>query len=217
LLFAGHKNPAIGAAQSYLLLQEYGSEEVRTKCRKEAALLVSTTIPIKWSQFKSSLPTLHRACLESLRLTAHSIGGIRTAQKDLTVLVNSGTDMNDYIKETVYRIPKGASVGFAHITSSLDTSIWGENAGVFDSDLRRYSEESYTDDYKFTTFSHGVHKCPGRELAMIHLKITVALLLTEYEVRLPERIPPLDFERATLAQREGAVMVSITQRQRQQK
>ena len=212
LLFAGHKNPAIGAAQSYLLLQEYGSEEVRAQCQKEAALLVSTTIPIKWSQFKSSLPTLHRACLESLRLTAHSIGGVRTAQKDLTVLVRADTDTNDGMKEMVYRIPKGASVGFAHITSSLDTSIWGENAAVFDSELRRYSEESYTDDYKFSTFSHGVHKCPGREMAMIHLKITVALLLTEYEVRLPEKIPPLDFERATLAQREGAVMVSITQR-----
>merc|ERR1712161_76958 len=79
LLFAGHKNPAIGAAQSYLLLQEYGSAEVRAQCQKEAALLISKTIPIKWSQFKSSLPTLHRACLESLRLTAHSIGGVRTA------------------------------------------------------------------------------------------------------------------------------------------
>jgi len=217
LLFAGHKNPAIGAAQSYLLLQEYGSAEVRAQCQKEAALLISTTIPIKWSQFKSSLPTLHRACLESLRLTAHSIGGVRTAQKDLTVLVNAGTDTNDGMKETIYRITKGASVAFSHITSSLDTSIWGENAGVFDSDLRRYSEESYTDDYKFSTFSHGVHKCPGREMAMIHLKITVALLLTEYEIKLPEKIPPLDFERATLAQREGAVMVSITQRHRQQK
>jgi cytochrome P450 len=209
LLFAGHKNPAIGAAQSYLLLREYGSEQVQANCLEEAATLVSTDTPIKWSQFKSSLPTLRRACLESLRLTAHSIGGVRTAQKDLTVSVH----MDNAGKETIYTIPKGSSVGFSHITSSLDASIWGKDSRVFDSDLRRHSEESYTDDYKFTTFSHGVHKCPGRELAMIHLETTVALLLTEYEVGLPDKIPSLDFERATLAQREEPVMVSIEKRQ----
>mmetsp|Transcript_14022 Transcript_14022/g.35280 ORF Transcript_14022/g.35280 Transcript_14022/m.35280 type:complete len:493 (+) Transcript_14022:34-1512(+) len=201
LLFAGHKNPAIGAAQSYLLLREHGSKPVQAKCQADAEVLVASSNP-KWSEFKSALPTLHRACLESLRLTAHSIGGVRAAQKDLTVSV----------KKTIYRIPKESSVAFAHITSSLDSDLWGEKAGVFDSDLQRYSDESYHDDYKFTTFSHGVHKCPGRELAMIHLKLTVALLLTEYDVVLPESIPPLDFERATLAQRHAPVMVSISKK-----
>jgi len=205
LLFAGHKNPAIGAAQSYLLLREHGSKEVQAKCEKEADLLVSSSL--KWSEFKSVLPTLHRACLESLRLTAHTIGGVRTAQKDLTVSVKKSGG-----EETLYRIPKESSVAFAHITSSLDSSMWGKTARVFDSDLSLYPDESYLDDYKFTTFSHGVHKCPGRELAMIHLKITVALLLKEYDVELPDHIPPLDFERATLAQREAPVIVSITKR-----
>ena len=213
LLFAGHKNPSIGAAQSYLLLRQHGSEEVQARCQKESELLVSSTKPIKWSQFKSLLPTLDRACLESLRVTSHSIGGVRTAQRELTISVKTEKDA----EEIIYRIPKESSVGFAHITSSLDTSIWGEEASVFDSDLCRYSDELYSDDYKFTTFSHGVHKCPGRELAMIHLKITVALLLTEYDVKLPDKISPLDFERATLAQREGPVMVTITQQQREQK
>ena len=206
LLFAGHKNPAIGASQSYLLLRQYGSNEVQKKCQNEAESMVLSGKPIKWVEFKSLFPTLHRACLESLRVTAHTIGGVRTAQKDLTVSVKAEGGS----KETIYRIPKESSVGFAHITSSLDTSIWGENASGYDSDLNRYSDECYFDDYKFTTFSHGVHKCPGRELAMIHLKITVALLLTKYKVELPETISPLDFERATLAQREGPVMVKIT-------
>ena len=212
LLFAAHKNPAIGAAQSYLLLQEFGSKNLRAQCQKEAILLVSPRAPIKWSQFKSSSPTLHRVCLESLRLTAHSIGGVRTAQKDLTISVKDSADGNTNGKETVYKIPEGSSVGFAHITSSLDKSIWGEDASSFDTDLSRYSEELYMDDYKFTAFSHGTHKCPGQELAMIQLKMTVALLLTEYEVMLPDKISPLDFERATLAQREGAVMVIINRR-----
>ena len=213
LLFAAHKNPALGAAQSYLFLQEYGSERIRAKCEEEAAILVSKKMSIKWSEFKSSIPTLRRSCLESLRLTAHSIGGLRTAQKDLTVLIKSGFERDANTKSKVIKIPKGSSVGFAHITSSLDTSIWGKDAATFDSSLSRYAEETYADDYKFTTFSHGIHKCPGRDLSMIHLTMTVAFLLKEYEVKLPEKIPPLDFERATLAQREGAVMVSITRRQ----
>ena len=217
LLFAAHKNPAIGSSQSYLLLREFGSEEVLLQCQKEASILVSRSTKIKWSQFKSSFPTLRRACLESLRLTAHTIGGIRTAQKDLTVLVKRENCTDVVKKETVYRIPKESSVAFAHITSSLDSSVWGENAANFDPNLSRYSDEPYMDDYKFTTFSNGVHKCPGRELAMILLKLTMALLLTEYDVGLPEKISPLDFERATLAQREGPVMVSIVRRQCPQK
>lgn len=208
LLFAAHKNPAIGSAQTFILLREHASEEVRARCQKEAAELISSSTPIGWSRYSSSLPTLRRSCLESLRVTAHTIGGVRTAQKDLNVLVKEDIDG----KETLYHIPNDSSVGFAHITSSLDTSVWGKDAGVFDSDLSRHSEESYTDDYKFTTFSHGVHKCPGREFAMIHLQTTVALLLVEYNVELPEKIPSLDFERATLAQRESAVMVSIKRR-----
>mmetsp|Transcript_2603 Transcript_2603/g.5647 ORF Transcript_2603/g.5647 Transcript_2603/m.5647 type:complete len:556 (-) Transcript_2603:240-1907(-) len=209
LLFAAHKNPAIGAAQTYLLLQEHGSKEVRARCRKEAIELVATTTPFKWSRFRTSLPTLRRACLESLRLTAHSIGGVRTAQKDVTVFVKGAGDR----KDVHYKVPKGSSVGFAHTTSSLDSSIWGNDAASFDSDLSRYPNELYTDNYKFTTFSNGTHECPGRSLAMIQLQVTIAFLLTEYDVTLPEKIPALDFERATLAQREEPVMVSIVRRE----
>lgn len=112
-------------------------------------------------------------------------------------------------------IPKGASVGFAHITTSLNTSVWGKDAANFDSNLCRHPDESYTDDCKFTTFSHGVHKFLGRGLAMVHLKVIVALLLTEFDVTLLEEgLPPLDFERATLTQRERLVMVSIIRRVR---
>eukprot|EP00536_Pseudo-nitzschia_multiseries_P010226 jgi/Psemu1/297512/fgenesh1_pm.305_\ len=212
LLFAAHKNPAIGAAQTYLLLREHGSKDVMARCQTEAEALVAsssttttTTTPrVTWARFGSALPTLRRACLESLRLTAHSIGAVRKVQRDVTVrLGNADADVND--SGVCYRIPKGATVGFAHITSSLDPTIWGKNAASFDAGLDQCPDDRYEDDYKFTTFSNGTHKCPGRVLAMIKLHVTVALLLTEYDVELPDNLPALDFERATLAQRHGPV------------
>jgi cytochrome P450 len=154
---------------------------------------------------------LRRICLESLRLTAHSIGGVRISKSPLTVSVKADDGNNTKNEEKHYNIPKGSTIAFAHIASSLDTSIWGEDAAVFN--LRR-PEDFYMDDYKFTTFSHGVHKCPGRELAMIQLQAVVAILLTEFDVSLPEPIPKLGFERATLAQRDGPVMVSIRPKQK---
>ena len=165
-----------------------------------------------FSRFESSCPMLRRICYESLRLTAHSIGGVRTAKQDVLLKIRHRKSSADEI-QLLYRIPKGSSVGFTHIVSSLDTNIWGDNAAVFDSSCH-HSEELYMDEYKFTAFSHGVHKCPGRQLAMIQLQVTLALLLTEFDVSLPpdEPIPPLSFERATLAQRDGPVMVSIQRR-----
>ncbi|VEU34013.1 unnamed protein product [Pseudo-nitzschia multistriata] len=221
LLFAAHKNPAIGAAQTYLLLREHGSEEVLERCRSEAEALLSETDPVPWSGLGEALPTLRRACLESLRLTAHSIGGIRKAQRDITVTVSA--EKGDQLlrneaaaaaKTITYQISRGTTVGFAHTTSSLDPSIWGADAARFDAGLDRYPEDKYQDDYSFTTFSNGTHRCPGRVLAMVQLQLANALLLAEYEVELPETLPALDFERATLAQREGPVLVSITKRTR---
>jgi cytochrome P450 len=151
---------------------------------------------------------LRRSCLESLRLTAHSIGGVRTAQQDVTVSVGSKT----------YKIPKGSSISLSHIVTHRDTSIWGNDASEFDissssrlNNSRRGDDvDLYRDEYKFTTFSHGVHICPGQQLALLILQLIVAVLLVEYEVILPDDIPPLDFERATLAQRAKPVMVTIS-------
>lgn len=208
LLFAGHKNSAIGSAQSYLLMQQYASDEIRVRCQNESKELLSVD-NLTMSRFKSSCPTLRRICLESLRLTAHSIGGIRICKKPISLKSDDG---NNKYGNTQYNIPKGSTVGFVHIASSLDTSLWGNDAKVFDSNLRR-PESLYNDDYTFTAFSHGVHKCPGRDIAMIHLQVVVAVLLTGYDVLLPGTVPNLCFERATLAQRKGPVMVSIIRKQ----
>ena len=73
----------------------------------------------------------------------------------------------------------------------------------------KQQQNLYDDEYKFTTFSHGVHKCPGQQVALVLLQCTMAILLQKYDITLPKTIPPLSFERATLAQRDGPIKVTI--------
>lgn len=202
LLFAAHKNPAIGAAQTYLLLHEKARRAELDECRSDARTLLATP---SWkivspSSRSSSSTTLRRGCLESLRLTAHSIGGVRTAQQDVTLSVGT----------KIYNISKGSSVSLSHISTHLDRSIWGTDAAEFNLSPSTSRDDLYRDEYKFTTFSHGVHVCPGQQLALLMLQLIVSVLLVEYDVKLPDPIPKLDFERATLAQRERPVVVKLT-------
>jgi len=139
--------------------------------------------------------------MEALRLTAHSIGGLRTTCKDFALDDDNG---NNFI------IPRGSTVALAHIPLSLNAKVW-KDPNNLDLDLmsNNRSKQLYEDEYAFTVFSHGMHKCPGQRLAMIMLPCTVALLLTEYIIKLPEHIPPLCFERQTLAQRAGPICIVL--------
>jgi sterol 14-demethylase len=194
LLFAAHKNPAIAAAQAYLMLLEQGTPDDQETCRKEAQQLLQKP---EFSTLQSPDSRLRRLCLETLRLTAHSIGAVRTAQQDMNISTEDGKK---------YTIPKGASVALAHIASSLNDKLW-THPETLDTTRRDYA--LYQDEYKFTSFSHGVHKCPGQRLALVLVQCTVAILLQYYDIELPNKLPPLSFERATLAQREGPVHVTI--------
>jgi cytochrome P450 len=195
LLFAAHKNPAIGASQMYLMMFEECSENEQQQIRLEAKSLLSDT-----GLWNDKTTSLYKLCLETLRLTAHSIGSVRTAKEPFELQVGGQS----------YRFPKGASIGLTHITLSLQPGLWGDNAARLD--LKAHPLDQYQDEYQFSTFSNGLHRCPGQQLAVVILQLAVALLLVEYDVSLPSRIPGLSFERATLAQREGPVRVQVIKR-----
>ena len=66
------------------------------------------------------------------------------------------------------------------------------------------------DDLTFTTFSQGLHRCPGERLAVPLMQCVLGLLHGgAYETTLDGPPPPVDFERATLAQRAGPVPVRV--------
>ena len=76
---------------------------------------------------------------------------------------------------------------------------------------QRPEQEDKTDPFRFTTFSNGVHKCPGQELAYAQIKVILATMIRQCNLELKAPVPGLDFERATLAQRSGKVTLEYSQ------
>lgn len=154
-------------------------------------------------------PRLNACVLEALRLCAHSIGAVRK-------VVSAGGFSFSTTSGDQYVLPEGAYIGISHIVPSHLAAVWQPDAGVFrpfDRFLGR-PDGNEPDDYEMTAFSHGVHKCPGRRLATIMMTGALATLLLEFEVVVVGDVPPLSFERATLAQRTSPCNVRFRPRTR---
>ncbi len=93
----------------------------------------------------------------------------------------------------------GRYVAVSHILPHLDPEVFEDPAAF---EPARFVARRY-DEFQLTTFSHGRHKCPGERLAVMLIRGAVAAALRQFDVAAPAPIPPLSFERATLAQRRG--------------
>jgi hypothetical protein len=202
LLFAAHKNPAIGASQAYVFLWERGTEKDQQICRQEAIAVARLTAvssaSLSATQLRKSCPRLYRLCLETLRLTAHAIGAVRKACKDIK------------LDGCPYVVRQGQTIGLSHITANLDETIWNQ-PHQFETGR---DDALYEDEFSFTTFSQGIHRCPGQSYALAMMVCTLIQLLTAYDVKLlhtgeKDLLPAVSFERATLAQRAGPVSVLL--------
>jgi len=205
LMFAAHKNPAIGAAQSFCYLHSEGSKSDLNKAQLEARKFlqhsdcsIATLLQAK---------TLRCYILETLRVTSHTLGGVRKACEDVVVRNGSGE----------YMIPKGSTVVISHIAPHRNFDIWKGSKCAEDFDPHRieWNKSSPTttignpvDNYKMTAFSHGINKCPGEKLALSLIQIVFALLIDK-KVAIVGTVPDVSFERATLAQRSNKVPVKM--------
>lgn len=206
LMFAAHKNPAIGVSQCFCYLQTKATPK-----QQETAMVEAKRLYESYSDGESpneSYTTLRHCVLETLRLTAHSIGGIRTAQKDIILETTNGD---------TFSVRKGDVIALAHIATHRDPRVWGSDVQDYNQDRWLSLEEENTttsipvNEYKYTTFSHGVHKCPGEALAISMMQLMLAILLVR-EAKLvdsKDTLAKVSFERATLAQRDGNVPITI--------
>ena len=197
LLFAGHKNPAIGAAQALCFLLEGGRAGWGAVCAEAGAVVAGAVSP-------RDAPLLRGATEEAVRLTAHNIGALRKVVAEGGFALQGGR----------YAVPQGAYIGVAHAAVHLDPEVWGPDAAEFRPErlgaARRGSPAR--DPFVYTAFSHGVHACPGQGVGVDLMTLTLALLLTEYDFARDIEIPGLDWQRATLAQRRGPVHLRFTPR-----
>lgn len=148
-----------------------------------------------------------RACLlEVLRLGAHSIGGIRK------VLKEGGWQLT--VGGRQYTIPRGSFVGASHVIPNRDKAVFAEPHRF---DPARWlpaptSPQSRFSDFQFTTFSHGVHRCPGEHFGMQAMEMLLVAILSKYTLTAPGAIPPLCMERATLSQRKAPCLLHVSKR-----
>ncbi|KAH8082077.1 cytochrome p450 [Aureococcus anophagefferens] len=108
-------------------------------------------------------------------------------------------------------VRRGETIALSHVAWSRCAAEWGadpardagrpEYGGPGGRDPR--TRLAACDDAKFSVFSQGVHKCPGEKVALVLVAATLAVLVRRGAT--PTAARPICFERATLAQRKGAV------------
>ena len=127
---------------------------------------------------------------ETLRVTSHSIGAVRKVMtRDGWTVTIPIDDADEGKGATKYTLPYGSYVGVSHIiphhdperqayACTVDMCLmhfrWGADCGVFNPD-RPDLQEKCRDDLLFTAFSHGIHKCPGRNIVLMVLSSTVIM------------------------------------------
>ena len=150
-------------------------------------------------------------------MTAHAIGGVRT------VLDADGFDLGGEGKgEAPLWAAPGETIALAHIAAHRDDALWGDGPAIDGESFRPERREwdrvdgdgdglrgwlrRAPDDYTFTTFSQGLHRCPGERTALVVVACVLAHLLDgPFRTKLRPPVPAPSFERATLAQRDGPV------------
>jgi cytochrome P450 len=211
LLFAAHKNPAIGAAQAVLLtLQSTSCLLSQARSAARAAQLQPAAV------LNDPNNLLRRVALETCRLTAHAIGAVRKVLRPEGFTFESG--------KYKFWAGYGDTVALAHITVHRSPRLWGDGrssrepgsacATAPDAFAPHRSQwDSNPDQYTHTTFSHGVHRCPGEGLALLIIQcILTELLAGAWDCSVEGSMPALSWERATLAQRSSPVAVRVRRR-----
>ena len=195
LVFAAHKNPAIGAAQALVFLEAEGGDGARACARAEAAALAAAPS----LEALLAADALMRATYEALRCTAHTIGAVRVAKEPLVLAGR-------------WPVRRGETIALSHVAWSRCPAEWGPDPARYDAGRPEYggpggrdprTRLAACDDAKFSVFSQGVHKCPGEKVALVLVAATLAVLVRRGAT--PTAARPICFERATLAQRKGAV------------
>ncbi|XXG55986.1 hypothetical protein AAC387_Pa03g3525 [Persea americana] len=137
------------------------------KLAREEVLEVCGSRDIPTKDDIAKLKTLGRIVNESLRLYPPVVATIRRAKADVEV---GG-----------YKIPCGTELLIPILAVHHDTKIWGRDAADFNPS--RFRDPS-RHPMGFIPFGVGSRTCIGQNLALMHAKLTVAILLQRFSFRL---------------------------------
>ncbi|CAL1703350.1 unnamed protein product [Somion occarium] len=167
------------------------TEELVDSLRDEASRVLAEHNG-EWS--KAALAKLYRldsAIRESSRVSG--VGGTALARK---VKPDNGITLPNGLW-----LPKGSTVGVSMDGIHFDEAFY-EDPSTFDAfrfsrpredpsyDEKGVNEDLVTTSPHWLTFSHGIHACPGRHFAVNNIKMILAQLLLNYDVKPFDTRPP---------------------------
>jgi Cytochrome P450 len=208
-LFAAHKNIAILSAQVIVFLQE--NPDALQRVSDELEHTVSDAKELSIDVLDNQCQYLGSCIGETLRLTSHTLGSMRRVNKPFSFVSPSDSKKR-------YHLPLGTYVAACHIVPSIDENVFEDamqwKPERFDhTDSQGQSTLSRDKRNAYLPFSAGVCACPGRKLALHLSKALLIVLLQSTHLKVrdgSDHIPPLDFAKATLAQRSSPIIVDYS-------
>lgn len=106
-------------------------------------------------------------------------------------------------------IPAGSCVNYSPNSINHSDKVWGTDADEFDP--KRWLSKGEPSPYKFPTFNAGPRTCPGKSLAVMELKMSLAYLLCKFDF---EDIAGHtgDYQWTLVMAMKGGFPVNVTQR-----
>ncbi|KAJ2987883.1 hypothetical protein NUW58_g4263 [Xylaria curta] len=160
---AGHETTADAISWGLYVLST--THEIQDQLRTEIrAFLMSHPEPTY--EKINGLPYLHNFTRELLRVYSPAITSPRQASKDIVI-------------EGVY-IPKGTQVDLQISLMHHRQEIWGPDASNFNPDRWNKLAGDSASPYAFQAFIQGPRMCPGKNFAMIEIKVMLIELVSKW-------------------------------------
>lgn len=160
-----------------LMINRYPSihQQIIEELQRELPFLVSTTDAwrVPTMEEAARLVYLEAVVRESMRLNPAAPMNARTAMKD--AVLSDGTF-----------VPKGTRVMIPTYATARFPWLWGEDAAEFKPERwidRETGKIINVSPFKFLVFHAGPRMCLGMKLAMLEMKMSLAAMLSKFEIR----------------------------------
>lgn len=201
-IFAGKDTTSL--ALSWFVVAMNQHPEVLAKIRDE----LKEHVPDLFDRSANRIPTidelkplvyLEAVIRENLRLNPPAAMAARCAASD--TMLSDGTP-----------IKEGTRILLAIYASARQTSVWGPDAAEFKPE-RWIDPETNSiltvSPFKSINFAAGPRMCPGRHMAMMEMKIALAVLLSRYDFTTVENPWEITYEVAITHVVKGDLMVKV--------